>query len=50
MAVELLKEDLLQKLGNERKARDRATVFHVIWVKVVLSSREDEEYVCAWVE
>ena len=36
MVVELLKGDFLKKLGNERKVRDRAIVFHVIWVNVVL--------------
>ena len=36
MVVELLKDNFLKKLGNERKVRDRAIVFQVIWVKVVL--------------
>ena len=36
MVAELLKDDFLEKLGNERKVRDRAIVFQVIWVKVVL--------------
>ena len=36
MVAELLKENFLKKLENEQKVRDRATVFQVIWVKVVL--------------
>ena len=32
---EVLKDDFLKKLGNERKVTDRAIVFQVIWVKVV---------------
>ena len=29
-------DNFLKKLGNEREVRDRAIVFQVIWVKVVL--------------
>ena len=36
MVAELLKDDFLENLGNERKVRDRAIVYQVIWVKVVL--------------
>jgi len=36
LVVEVLKDNFLKKLGNERKVRDRAIVFQVIWVKVVL--------------
>ena len=36
VVVELLKDSFLKKLGNEWKVRDRAIVFQVIWVKVVL--------------
>ena len=36
MVVELLEDSFLKKLGNERKVRDRAIVFQVIWVKFVL--------------
>ena len=36
LVVEILKDNFLKKLGNERKVRDRAIVFQVIWVKVVL--------------
>ena len=35
MVVELLKDSFLKKLGNERKVRDKAIVFQVIWVKIV---------------
>ena len=36
VVAELLKDNFLKKLGNERKVRDRAIVFQVIWVKVIL--------------
>ena len=34
VAVELLKDNFLKKLGNERKVRDRAIVFQVIWSRL----------------
>ena len=42
MVVELLKDSFLKNLGNERSVRDKAIVFQVVWVKVVLFSGEDE--------
>ena len=36
MVAELLKDSFLKNLGNERSVRDKAIVFQVVWVKVVL--------------
>ena len=33
--IELVEDNLLKKLGEERKIRDRMVVFEVVWVKVV---------------
>jgi hypothetical protein len=35
VVIELVEDNLLKKLGEERQVRDRAIVFEVVWVEVV---------------